>query len=132
YVLRHMHGHRGGVIVANPVTATLRKLGLAGTHSHTKFIPRVYLRNSSNVRIALLQGLLDSDGGPVAQRGRTCRIQYTTCSERLRDDVTHVVRSLGGVAYSRRRKAEGRAPGIARGRLTAPRHDSFVMDLRVP
>ena len=31
YVLRHTAGHRGGVIVANPVTATLRDLGLAGT-----------------------------------------------------------------------------------------------------
>src|SRR5439155_2865678 len=31
YVLRHVHGQRGGVIVANPVTVALRELGLAGT-----------------------------------------------------------------------------------------------------
>jgi phosphate starvation-inducible PhoH-like protein len=132
YALRHAHGHRGGVIVANPVTASLRELGLAGTYSHTKFIPPSYLHNSTEVRIALLQGLLDSDGGPVTQRGRTCRIQYTTCSEGLRDDVVYLVRSLGGVAYWRRREANGRTPGLANGRPVASRHDSFVMDIRLP
>ncbi len=88
YVLRHIHGHRGGVIVANPVTAALRELELAGTRSSTKFIPRSYLHNSAATRIALLQGLLDSDGGPVTQHDRSCRIQYTTCSARLREDVS--------------------------------------------
>jgi phosphate starvation-inducible PhoH-like protein len=132
YVLRHVHGRRGGVIVANPVTEVLRQLGLAGTYSHTKFIPRLYLHNAPDVRIALLQGLLDSDGGPVAQKGRTCRIQYTTCSEALRDDVVYLVGSLGGVAYWRRRQAEGRAPGRAKGRPVLYRNDSFVMDIRLP
>ncbi len=131
YVLRHAHGHRGGVIVANPVTAALRELGLAGTYSRSKFIPEPYLHNSAEVRIALLQGLLDSDGGPVAQQGRTCRIQYSTCSEMLRDGVAYLVRSLGGVAYWRRRQANGRAPGRARNRPVMHRHDTFVMDLRL-
>ena len=132
YVLRHIHGHRGGVIVANPVTEILRELDLAGTRSHTKFVPEAYLHNSSEVRIALLQGLLDSDGGPVTQKGRTCRVQYTTCSETLRDDVVYLVRSLGGVAYWRTRKAEGRKPGLANGRPVPYRHDAFVLDIRLP
>jgi phosphate starvation-inducible PhoH-like protein len=132
YVLRNPDGHRGGVIVANPVTAALRELGLAGTRSHTKFVPELYLHNSVAVRIALLQGLLDSDGGPVVQRGRTCRIQYTTCSETLRDDVVYLVRSLGGVAYARRRDAAGRPPGRANGRPVEHRHDAFVLDIRIP
>ena len=110
YTLRHEHGHRGGVIVTNPVTQTLRTLGLAGTRSSTKFVPDVYLHNSPTVRGGVLQGLLDTDGGPVTQTGRTCRIQYATCSEVLRDDVAYLVRSLGGVAYWRRRRAEGRRP----------------------
>jgi phosphate starvation-inducible PhoH-like protein len=132
YVLRHTHGRRGGVIVTNPVTAVLRELGLAGRHSNSKFIPEPYMHNAAHVRIALLQGLLDSDGGPVTQRGRSCRIQYTTCSEMLRDDVAYLVRSLGGVAYWRRRPANGRSPGRARGRAVEYRHDTFVMDLRLP
>ncbi|HEU0024865.1 MAG TPA: PhoH family protein [Thermoleophilaceae bacterium] len=132
YVLRHTEGQRGGVVVANPVTAGLRQLGLAGTHSNTKFIPGRYLHNDSAVRLGVLQGLLDSDGGPVTQRGRTCRIQYSTTSEQLRDDVTFLVRSLGGIAYSRVRPAAGRAPGLANGRPVHHRADAFVMDIRLP
>jgi phosphate starvation-inducible PhoH-like protein len=131
-VLRNVEGRRGGVIVANPVTLVLRELGLAGTRSSTKFIPEPYLRNTRDVRVAVLQGLLDSDGGPVVQAGRTCRIHYTTCSERLRDDVLDLVRSLGGVAYWRRREVEGRVPGRTRGRSVECRHDSFVLDIRLP
>ena len=132
YVLRHAAGHRGGVIVSNPVTVVLRELGLAGTRSNTKFVPDRYLRNSSHVRLAVLRGLLDSDGGPVIQEGRTCRIQYGTSSERLRDDVVFLVRSLGGVAYWRTRPAAGRAPGCARGRDVHHRSDAYVLDIRLP
>src|SRR5699024_9472558 len=95
YVLRREGGGRGGVIVANPVTEVVRQLGLAGTTSATKFVPTAYLFNHQDVRLAVLQGLLDTDGGPVRQRGRTCRIQYTTTSARLRDDVAFLVQSLG-------------------------------------
>ena len=125
-------GGRGGVIVANPVTALLRQLELAGTTSKTKFIPKQYLHNTAAVRLAVLQGLLDTDGGPVTQRGRSCRIQYTTVSRRLRDDVVYLVRSLGGVAYWRTRRAEGRKPGFANGRPVPHRSDAHIMDIRLP
>jgi phosphate starvation-inducible protein PhoH and related proteins len=132
HVLRHPAGGRGGTIVANPVTAALRELGLAGTRSTTKFVPGIYLWNDPPVRLAVLQGLLDSDGGPVTQAGRTCRVQYTTCSDRLRDDVVFLVRSLGGVAYVRTRAAAGRRPGRARGRDVHHRADAHVLDIRLP
>jgi phosphate starvation-inducible PhoH-like protein len=132
YTLRHLYGSRGGTRVANPVTTTVRELGLAGTKSHTKFVPDAYLHNTAAVRLAVLQGLLDTDGGPVTQSRRTCRIQYTTCSERLRDDVLFLVRSLGGVAYVRRRDAAGRLPGQVSGRPVPYRHDAFVVDIRLP
>jgi phosphate starvation-inducible protein PhoH and related proteins len=132
YVLRHVDGHRGGVIVANPVTVALRDLGLAGATSSTKFVPPDYLRNSPAIRLGVLQGLLDTDGGPVTQHGRTCRIQYTTCSPQLREDVIYLVRSLGGTAYCRTRRAAGRQPGRARGRLVHHRSDAFILDIRLP
>lgn len=116
----------------NPVTSVLRQLGLAGLRSAGKFIPRDYLLNSPEVRLALLQGLLDSDGGPVTQQGRTCRIQFTTVSARLRDDAVFLVQSLGGVAYWRTRPAEGRKPGLARGREVQHRSDAYTLDLRLP
>ncbi|MBQ1048712.1 PhoH family protein [Micromonospora sp. C51] len=132
YVLRHTKGHRGGVIVANPVTVALRELGLAGTKSGTRFVPSGYLQNSVDVRLAVLQGLLDTDGGPVVEAGRTCRVQYSTTSPRLRDDVVYLVQSLGGVATWRVRVAEGRTPGLANGRPVGYRSDAYVVEIRLP
>jgi len=109
-----------------------RRLGLHGTGSATKFVPDLYLYNSHKVRKAVLQGLLDTDGGPVTQPGRTCRIQYTTTSPRLRDDVIFLVRSLGGIAYHRTRPAAGRVPGFANGRPVHHRHDAHIIDIRLP
>jgi len=123
---------RGRVLVENPLTGALRELELYGTRSKTKFVPEIYLYNSAKVRLAVLQGLLDTDGGPVTQRGRTCRIQYTTVSPRLCDDVIFLVRSLGGVAYTRVRPALGRAPGRAKGRPVHHRHDAYIIDIRLP
>jgi phosphate starvation-inducible PhoH-like protein len=132
YVLRHRGVGRGGLRIANPVTEVVRDLGLDGSHSHTKFVPTVYLNNSAAVRLAVLQGLLDTDGGPVTQRGRTCRVQYTTTSPRLAADVSMLVRSLGGVAYTRIRVAAGRKTGRAGGRPVGYRHDVNVLDIRLP
>jgi phosphate starvation-inducible PhoH-like protein len=119
-------------LVENPVTGVARQLGLYGTRSTTKFVPELYLYNSHKVRLAVLQGLLDTDGGPVTQNNRTCRIQYTTTSPRLRDDVIFLVRSLGGIAYHRTRPAEGRAPGLAQGRPVYHRNDAYIIDIRLP
>ncbi len=132
YVLRNANGGRGGVIVANPVTMVLRDLEFCGPRSSTKCVPQAYLYNSTEVRLAVLQGLLDTDGGPVTQAGRTCRIHYSTTSARLRDDVIFLVRSLGGIAYSRTRVAAGRAPGRAKGRAVRHVSDSYTLDLRLP
>ncbi|MET9104027.1 PhoH family protein [Streptomyces antibioticus] len=132
YVLNRLRSPGDVMTLENPVTRVLRELDLLRTRSHTKFIPDDYLYNSAEVRLAVLQGLLDSDGGPVTQQDRTCRIQYTTTSILLRDDVVSLVQSLGGVAYTRRRAAEGRKPGRARGRDVEYRHDAHAIDIRLP
>jgi phosphate starvation-inducible protein PhoH and related proteins len=120
------------VLEENPLTGVLRQLGLDGARSGSKLVPDLYLYNNAKVRLAVLQGLLDTDGGPVTQRGRTCRIQYCTTSPQLRDDVIFLVRSLGGVAYHRTRPAEGRSPGLAKGRPVYHRHFAYVIDIRLP
>ncbi|PRY57945.1 PhoH family protein [Glycomyces artemisiae] len=132
YVLNRVASSGDVVTIVNPVTKALRELELLGTMSHNKDIPEIYRFNSSATRLALLQGLLDSDGGPVVQSGRTCRIQYTTTSIVLRDHVTELVQSLGGIAYSRRRPADGRKPGSARGRDVEHRQDAHIIDIRLP
>jgi phosphate starvation-inducible PhoH-like protein len=130
YVLRNALGRRGSM--PNPATVLLRDLGLCGTTSGTKFVPPIYLYNAASVRHAVLQGLLDTDGGPVVQDGRTCRIQYTTTSPELREAVIFLVRSLGGVAHCRTRTMESKRSGFANGRPVAHRSDSFVIDIRLP
>jgi phosphate starvation-inducible PhoH-like protein len=118
-------GNRGGLIVANPVSETRRELGPVGARSSTRFVPTEYLHNSSDVRLAVLQGLFDTDGGPATRLGGTGVVRYTTTSERLRDDVVFLVRSLGGVAHWR----TGRR---SRGREAGNRSGAFVMDVRLP
>ena len=105
--------------------ALLVSVGVLGA----KHIPTSYLRASEAQRRALLSGLLDTDGGPVVQKDRTARVQYTTISPRLRDDVVDLVRSLGGVAYCRTRPAAGRKPGLANGRPVYYRHDAYILDM---
>nr|WP_017587494.1 PhoH family protein [Nocardiopsis ganjiahuensis] len=132
YVLNRESRPGDVITIADPVTAILRDLGLCGATSGTKFVPDDYLYNTAEIRLALLQGLLDSDGGPVTQSGRACRVQYGTASPKLRDAVTFLVQSLGGVVYGRSRPAEGRSPDLARGRRVFHRQDAYVLDLRLP
>lgn len=70
------------------VTGSLRDLGVL----NNKHIPPVYLRAASHVRLALLQGIMDTDGH-VAQRNSQCEITLT--NERLATDALELVRSLG-------------------------------------
>ncbi|MQA24317.1 MAG: phosphate starvation-inducible protein PhoH [Micromonosporaceae bacterium] len=129
YVLNRVRAPGDRVTLENPVTAAMRQLDVLGCRSHAKFVPDDYLFNSADVRLAVLQGLLDADGGPVPQRDRTCRIQYSTTSILLRDDVISLVQSLGGVAYARRRCAAGRRQGSAIG---VHRYDAHIIDIRLP
>jgi phosphate starvation-inducible PhoH-like protein len=50
----------------------------------------------------------------------------------LKDDVVFLVRSLGGVAYWRKRLAAGRPPGFTRGRPVLHNADTYVLDMRLP
>ncbi len=132
YTLTRIRSAGQVITLENPVTGVARRLGLWGARSSTKFVPDSYLRNTADIRLGVLQGLLDTDGGPVAQRDRTCRIQYVTTSRQLRDDVLFLVRSLGGIAYTRARPALGRKPGLAASRPVYHRNDAYIIDIRLP
>lgn len=82
--------------IKNPrkLREALTELGLYGTLSYEKFIPEVYKYASAAQRLALLQGLLDGDGTVTTDK----HTSYCTTSKRLSDDVTYLVRSLGGIA----------------------------------
>ncbi|OCI32927.1 hypothetical protein [Oerskovia enterophila] len=80
------------------LTEKLRELGV----QQNKHIPATYLRASYSQRLALLQGVMDTDG-TVAEDGG-CQIDLT--SKRLAHDVVELIRSLGiKTAAPRRRLA---------------------------
>jgi hypothetical protein len=78
----------------NPLITALRTLGLFGFCSRDKFIPEIYKYNHQNVRLAILQGLFDTDG---SVSGRSA-IEFSTVSKQLGLDVQEIVQSLGGRA----------------------------------
>ncbi|NLF33248.1 MAG: hypothetical protein GX591_20475, partial [Planctomycetes bacterium] len=74
----------------NVLTEALAAQGLLGTGSGTKFVPHMYLVASRQDRLALLAGLMDSDG---CRNKSGC--DYMTKSQELAADVVFLVRSLG-------------------------------------
>lgn len=95
----------------NKYSAIIESLGLMNHKSLDKFIPTQYLYNSIEDRIALLQGLLDTDGTANKSKRRcdgkfSYNINYSTVSERLKDDVVWLVQSLGGTAKVIKRKSK--------------------------
>jgi len=143
-------GPAGALAEAAPAGALAEAAPAAG-QAPTRGIPRAYLHNRASVRIALLQGLLDSAAGGVAARpgalGRgRATVRYTTASPALRDDVVELVRSLGGVATWRTRPCAAGSAGAAvagagagyqagsagAGGTGAGGRATYVLDIRLP
>lgn len=98
----------------NPLTVALRELGLMGHGAWGKFIPAPYQRRPVTDRLALLQGLMDTDGGMERRRAT-----FSTVSPWLADGVCELVRGLGGTARPKWRttKCNGK-PGRRSCRIT--------------
>lgn len=69
----------------------LNKLFFHYNLKNNKHIPDEYLRNSEEVRLELLRGLMDTDGG-IDKNGK---IQIDLSDKKLADDVIFLIRSLG-------------------------------------
>lgn len=82
----------------------LDRLGLIGHTASTKFIPLALKHSSSSDRLALLQGILDTDGTPNNVSGNSADIALA--SERLVDDIRWLVHSLGGKASKSEKKVK--------------------------
>ena len=88
----------------NPLTKHLQLLGLWGKKSEKKFIPDIYKFSTVDTRMAILQGILDTDGHI---RPADNNIEFCTVSEELAKDVQFVVQSLGGLARINTKQTTG-------------------------
>lgn len=79
--------HDGTFVGAETLQGKLRQLGVLGN----KHIPQEYLFSSFRQRLALLQGLMDTDGY-IAEDGRC---EFTSSSKRLIEDVAVLLSGLG-------------------------------------
>ena len=73
----------------------LKTIGLYAAKSHSKFIPEIYHNASIEQRTALLQGLMDTDGGVRSDKSH---FRYGSTSEQLANNVKRLLWSLGVVA----------------------------------
>jgi hypothetical protein len=81
-----------------PFGKILNELELHNTRSHTKFIPDIYKYSSIENRLAILQGLMDTDGHcMLSKNGSFQGTEFSTVSEKLCDDVAEIVHTLGGI-----------------------------------
>lgn len=74
----------------NPMLLEIERLGLGGCRSGNKFIPWEYKTASVQSRLAVLAGLMDTDGHCTGSS-----FDYVSKSLRLVQDVMFVARSLG-------------------------------------
>ena len=109
HYLRHLRKYdyvilSKGRYTPNLVNRAIRALGLSGHGAAAKSIPDCYLWNTPEVRLAVLQGLLDTDGH-ATRDGNS--VSFASISERLVEGVEFLVRSLGGVARRRAQRPVG-------------------------
>ena len=90
----------------NWIMQELRNLGL-DVNSKEKFIPDIYKYTSYEDRLALIQGLMDSDG--TSSKGGNAR--FITASDKLAKDIVYVLRSLGIRTYTDKRDSVGFSNG---------------------
>ena len=110
------------------VRSALKDMGMWGARAWEKSVPQQYLLADELSRRALLQGLLDTDGGIASTSKSPSSVEFCSTSEQLVDDVTWLVQSLGGTT---RKSAPRRTSYTYRGekRLGRP---SWRLSIQLP
>jgi replicative DNA helicase len=82
----------------NSLQNIIRNLGLYKKKAKHKFIPKHYIYNDISTRLAVLRGLMDTDGDcTLDKRSGNSRCRYSTISKQLALDIKEIVQSLGGL-----------------------------------
>lgn len=101
----------------NALRAALIGLGMVGCSSHTKRVPAEYMTAGAADRLALLQGLMDTDGSVSVNGAR----MFYSVNRALCEDVAALARSLGMNANVRHKK----------GRYKGEQHESWLTGIAV-
>lgn len=86
--------NRASTITYLGLRTKLRELGLL----NNKHIPEMYLRSNPDARLAIIQGLMDTDG-----TAGDCSTEFSSSCAKLVEGVIELVQSLGGIARVRTR-----------------------------
>jgi hypothetical protein len=113
-----------------PSTA-LRFLGVI----NNKHVPAVYMAASPDQRLALLQGLMDSDGWSPPPSAKDRASTFANTNKRIIDAVVQIVRSLGGQPRVRVIDVAGEVGGVVNGHSIVSRQTCyevrFILELPV-
>lgn len=108
-------GKKGGCGYGkNVVLNACKKYQLCGKRAWEKHIPDDYKYNSVEIRVSILQGLMDTDG-TIAKNEKARTARYITTSKQLAMDVLEITESLGGTGKINER--QGVKPNKDTGRL---------------
>lgn len=80
--------------VPNPIRAAFESMGLWGLRASEKFVPESYLFSSVADRLALFQGLMDTDG-----YASDFTPEFSSCAKPLAEAVVWLAESFGGTAH---------------------------------
>lgn len=106
----------------------LEQLSLLGLKSYDKFIPEIYKYSSIDDRIAIVQGLMDSDGS-CKKNGEAC---FGTTSLKLANGIVEIVKSLGGYGSIRKRDRRNKKNTQINGRNIISRRISYEVYINLP
>lgn len=109
---KHVYSAKSGkdyILYDDELLEQIKKLGLYGSYSHTKFIPTRYKLASVEDRFALIQGLMDSDGYADSRRSS---VGLTTTSKKLAEDIQEVIWSLGGMCTITQKATSYKKDGV--------------------
>jgi hypothetical protein len=126
YVIVSQQAQKDNKRETNGVNKLIQDLGLFGTDSYTKFIPKEYLLSSIEDRMKLLRGLLDTDGY-VNDTGDT--VQFGTSSPQLAKDFRELIKSLGGYCYQKEYLPAYYSEKYREKRVSENSHTCFTINL---
>lgn len=106
----------------NPLITILESLSMMGKKSGQKEIHESYFTADVKTRLALLQGLMDTDGTV----GKSGYLSFTSVSKKLAEGVQYIVRSLGGKASISKNKA-----GYEKDGLYIPCQDAYTVGITI-